>query len=189
MSNYKLEIKNIEKYAREFWNNPKGEAEEFTLDYIQKMTDDSSELHGDIGLPILVANHWAFNCEIPPEEFSILEVDDKNNILKSYSYKDVWDNLPKKKVIYDYRVGISNTNKKNIWALLEPLKDVETGETVCITNSFNLQFMMHIKTAYEFMNQGIDSPPEFIFSTPNYFLEKANNRPAGALNKYFDKGY
>lgn len=188
MNQYKLQIRNVEKYAREFWDNPTGRANENTLDYIQKMNDDCSELYENICDPLLLAHNWAFNCTIPPKEFSILEVDDNINLIKSHTYQDVWVSLPQKKVVYDYRIGISNTNKQNIWALLEALKDSETGETICMTNNFNLKEMMHIKTASEFMNLGINSPPEFTFSTPIYLLEKANNRPAGALNKYFDKG-
>ena len=181
MNKYKLQINGIEKYARTFWGNNENEVlDEFSEDYIEKMTDDTSELHNHICGALIPAHQWGSNCDIIKEDFTILEIDANNNIIKSYTYQEVWDLLPKKKVFY--KNDVSQLTRGNIDTCLEPIIDVETNKVICNTNFSNIMNMIH-RDLYDDFIEGNSS--EHYFEIPVYFLDKVDNQPAGALNKYF----
>ena len=106
MNKYKLQINDIKKYAREYWKGTERNVRVHTQDYVDKMTTDTSELHNHICDALVMANCWGFNCGIPKEDFTIQEIDENNNIVKTYSYQEVWDQLPKIKVNYK-RKGVN----------------------------------------------------------------------------------
>lgn len=183
MNRYRLQIKDIEKYARAFWDNLNGKVNECTASYIQYMTNDCAELHYNVCDAFVISNHWHSNCSIPKEDFAILEIDSHDNIVvKEYTYEKAWAGLDKKNV--SYRSDVSGVTKSNIFRLLEPLTDVKTGEVVCMTSYFNLLYMMHLDLHDNFEECNFT---EFKFESPVYLLSRANKKGAGALNKYFDE--
>lgn len=182
MNKYRLQINNIEQYARKYWDNSRGKLAANAIDYIEYMNNDTSELHDHICDPLVTANHWGNNCNIPKEDFTVQEIDENNDVVKTYSYQEVWDQLPKMKV--RYKSEMEKVGRKNIDTLLEPLTDLETGKVVCMTNYGNHMFMMHTELLEDFINK---SELESVIECPVYLLEKANNQPNGVLNKYFDK--
>ncbi|RYX93369.1 hypothetical protein EON78_06270, partial [bacterium] len=163
MNKYRLQINEIEKYAREFWEDKSKKGNEHTHEYIEYMTIDSSDLYEHICDPLVVANYWGVNCSIPKENFFIEEIDQNNQLVKSYSYQEVWDLLPKIKV--SYKAEMEKFNRGNVDTLMEPLTDIRTGQTLYQTNSGNHMFMMHLEAFEEYYN---NSNIEEILEVPVY---------------------
>jgi len=178
MNKYKLQIINIEKYAREYWEDDNKNPNKDTQRYIKYMKKDTSKLYSHICEPLIIANHWGFNCTIPKENLTIQEFDDKNTLLKTYTYQEVWNLLPKTKV--NYKDDMKNLNRRNVDTFLEPLTNTETGKVVCMTNYGNHIFMIHTDLFEEFFNgKSIQKSME----CPIYILEKVNNQPSGVLHR------
>lgn len=179
---YKLQINEIKKYARRFWGNEIGKIDENSQSYIDYMTNDTSQLHENICDALVIGTHWGNNCSIPKDDLSIIEVDVNGNEIKTYSYQEVWDLLPKKNVTS--KSEIQKVTRKGIFKKLEPIVDVSTGQVICNTNFINITYMMHIDFIESFLNS---NDFDFTFETPIYLLEKVDNKIAGVLNKYFDE--